>query len=246
MFRKIDQGTKITAIRLCEHGLLPLPDILDCLEFSKHTWHRIYKLWNHTGDVINHSTGICGRICTLDYDDVQYLLHLVNANPDYFLDKLLYLLRTNRFISVHYATIHWELAHAGVLYKKLKKVVKERNKNLLADFIARMAKYSPEELGFIDETFKDKKTPTRGCGRAKKGQCVQKKAKFMHSKCLSTEASFTLNGIAVCKVVEGSMTKELFLNYLEFTIVRGTIMTDSLYMMTGVFSCQNALPIQDL
>jgi hypothetical protein len=246
MFRKIDQGIKITAIRLYEHGLLPLPDILDCLEFSKCTWHRIYKLWNDTGDVINHSTGIRGCICTLNYDDVQYLLRLVNTNPNYFLDKLLYLLRTNWFISVHYATIHRELVRAGVSYKKLKKVVKERNENLCADFIARMAKYSPEELGFIDETSKDKRTPTRGRGRVMKGRCAQKKAKFVCSKRLSTEALLTLDGIAACTVVEGSMTKELFLNYLEFTVVRGTIITDSLYMMTGVFSCRNSLHIQDL
>jgi hypothetical protein len=95
MFRKIDRGTKIAAIRLYECGLLPLVDILDCLEFSKCTWHHIYKLWNDTGEVINHSTGLCGQIHMLDYDDVQYLLHLVNANTDYFLDELLYLLKTN-------------------------------------------------------------------------------------------------------------------------------------------------------
>ena len=134
---------------------------------------------------------------------------------------------------------------AGVSYKKLKKVTKERNENLRADFIARMAKYSPEELGFLDETSKDKRTPTRGCGRAKKGQRAQKKAKFVRGKRLSTKALLTLDGIAACMVVEGSMTKELFLNYLEFTVVCCTIITDCLYMMTGVFSCQNALHIQD-
>ena len=70
MFHKIDWGTKITAIRLYEHGLLPLPDILDCLEFSECTWHHIYKVWNNTVNVINHSAGIHGHICTLNYDDV--------------------------------------------------------------------------------------------------------------------------------------------------------------------------------
>jgi len=57
---------------------------------------------------------------------------------------------------------------------------------------------------------------------------VQKKAKFVCSKHLSTKALLTLDGIAACTVVEGSMMKELFLNYLEFTVVCGTIMTDSL------------------
>jgi hypothetical protein len=117
--------------------------------------------------------------------------------------------------------------HARILYKKLKKVAKERNKNLHADFIARMAKYSLEELSFLDETSKDERTPTRGHGRARQGRHAQKKAKFVCRKRLLTEALFTLNGIAACMVVEGSMTKDLFLNYLEFTVVRDAIMMNS-------------------
>jgi transposase len=219
MYRKIDRGTKIAAIRLYERDLLPLYDILDCLEFSKRTWYRIYKLWTETGDVINHATGIRGRIRTLDYNDVQYLLLLVKANPDYFLDELLYLLRTNRFISVHYTTIHRELERAGVSCKKLKKIALERNENLRADFIGRMAKYGPEELGFLDETSKDERTLTRRNGRAKKGRRAQKAAKFVRGRRLSTEALLTLDGVVACTVVEGSMTKEFFLNYLEFNVV---------------------------
>jgi hypothetical protein len=46
--------------------------------------------------------------------DVQLLLQLVNDNPDYFLDELLHLLRTERFVSAHYTTIHRELKRGGV------------------------------------------------------------------------------------------------------------------------------------
>ncbi|KAG2055271.1 hypothetical protein BDR06DRAFT_989193, partial [Suillus hirtellus] len=48
-----------------------------------------------------------------------------------------------------------------ISYKKLKRIAKERNETLRAEFIAFMAQYDPQELGFIDETSKDERTPSR-------------------------------------------------------------------------------------
>jgi transposase len=70
----------------------------------------------------------------LDYNDVEYLLCLVDQSPDYFLDELLYLLKTNRFISVDYITIHRALERAGMSHKKLKKVASERNEKAESRF----------------------------------------------------------------------------------------------------------------
>ncbi|KAF8230737.1 hypothetical protein L208DRAFT_1072033, partial [Tricholoma matsutake] len=104
-----------------------LDDILDCCDFSECTFYHILKLWRETGDVINARQSLQGCLHLLDHDDVQYLLQLIHQNPDYFLNELLYLLETNRFISTHYVTIHRELERAGVSLKKLKRIVKERN-----------------------------------------------------------------------------------------------------------------------
>ena len=52
---------------------------------------------------------------------------------------LQYMLQTNRFIAAHFTTIHWELVRAGISSKKIKKVASERNEQLRADFIGRMA-----------------------------------------------------------------------------------------------------------
>jgi hypothetical protein len=54
------------------------------------------------------------------------------------------LLDTNRFVSVHYATIHRELERVGVSLKKLKQIAKERNEqapfdNPKCDIILRSA-----------------------------------------------------------------------------------------------------------
>jgi transposase len=243
-YRKISRDCKIAAIRLFERHLLPLEDILECCGFSERTWYRILKLWNETGDVVKPGKTRRGRIRNLDKEDVQYLLRLVRQNPDYFLDELLHLLKTNRFISVHYTTIHRELERAGMSTKKLKRIALERDEERRADFIARMAQYSPEEIGFLDETSKDERTVGRRRGRSKKGKRAERKQPFVRGRRTSTEALLTLDGIVSGTVVEGSMTKAGFLEYLEFNVVCPITLL-LLYPTDFAYSSQNALHIRD-
>ena len=160
-----------------------------------------------------------GRPRSLDHDDLQYLLILVRDNPDYFLDELLDLLKTNRFISVHFTTIHRELERAGVSHKKLKCIALERDEDRRAAFTIEMSQYTPRQMGFLDETSKDKRTPSRAYGRSKKGQRAQKKHVFLRGRRVSTEALLSIDGIVARTVVEGSMTREMFLDWMEFDVV---------------------------
>jgi hypothetical protein len=82
-----------------------------------------------------------------------------------------------------------------------------------------MAQYSPEEIGFLDEMSKDGRSIGRRYGRSQKNKRAQKKQVFVRGRRTSTEAHLTLDGIVAGTVVEGSMTKELFLEYLEFNVV---------------------------
>ncbi|TFY78726.1 hypothetical protein EWM64_g5286 [Hericium alpestre] len=193
-FRKISRDVKIAAIRIWQRHLLQLDQILECLDFSEQTWFCILKLWHETGD-------------------------LVRQNPDYFLDELLHLLQTNRLISMHYTTIHRELERAGVSCKKLKKIAMECSKERRAEFILRMAHYEPEELAFLDETSKDERTCARHYGQGRKGKRAEKKQVFVRGRRTLTTGVLTLNGIEAATVVEGSMTRDLFLQFLEYTVL---------------------------
>ncbi|KZP02956.1 hypothetical protein FIBSPDRAFT_740554 [Athelia psychrophila] len=192
-FRKISADCKMAAIRLHDNGQLELETILGCCGFSERTWYRILKLYRETGNVVATGPNRRGRLRTLDTEDINYLLRLVQQNPDYFLDELLTRLNTNQFISVHFTTIFRELERAGMSHKKLKHIAVERNEERHADFVIQMAQYQAEEIGFLDETSKDYRTPSR--------------------------VLLTLDGISAGTVVEGSMTKETFLHYLEFIVV---------------------------
>lgn len=140
------------------------------MDLSRRTFFRILKLWHETGDVITHKFGnLAGWPRILNFDDIYYVLQLIRLRPDWFLDELLELLKTNYFISIHYITIHQELQRAGVSYKKLKHIALEHNEEARNAYIACISQYEPEEIGFLDETSKNDKTAARGYGHAKKG-----------------------------------------------------------------------------
>jgi transposase len=227
MYRKISRDVKIAAVRLYERGLLDLTDILSCCNISESTWYRLYRLWKETHDVVRDPANNTSSPRSLHNDDVQYLLRLMRANPDMFLDEFLHLLKTNRFVSVHYTTIHRELERSGISHKKLTRIASERDEDARAEFMLRMARYLPEELAFIDETSKDERTVGRRYGRSRRGSRAVKKVPFVRGRRTSTEAVLSLDGIVASSVLEGSMTKEKFLEFLEFTVVSTSMILEN-------------------
>jgi hypothetical protein len=90
-----------------------------------------------------------------------------------------------------------------------------------------MARYLPEELAFIDETSKDERTVGRRYGRSRRGSRAVKKVPFVRGRRTSTEAVLSLDGIVASSVLEGSMTKEKFLEFLEFTVVSTSMILEN-------------------
>jgi hypothetical protein len=85
-----------------------------------------------------------------------------------------------------------------------------------------MAKYSPDEVGFLDEMSKDERTIGRRYGRSLKGTCAAKRQVFVRGRRTSMKTLLSLDGIITGTVVEGLMTKDLFLKYLEDIVVSVT------------------------
>ncbi|KAG2335586.1 hypothetical protein BDR05DRAFT_898151 [Suillus weaverae] len=153
--RKISPDLKLAAIHLHEWGILTTHEILECVGFSRRTFLQVCKLYRETGDVIKPHSEYISRPRALNIEDVVYLTELIQHRPDWFLDELAGLMQQNCFISLHYITIHRELHCAGISLKKLCKVAKERNEDVWADFMQRMAHYTSDKLCFIDKTSKD-------------------------------------------------------------------------------------------
>jgi transposase len=217
--RSISRDVKIAAINLYEQGHLSLHQILACVGFSESTFYRVLRLWRTTGDVIRPRKRP-GRHRILHHDDLQYLLRLIRHHPDYFLDELLDLVKHNRFISVHFTTIHRELERAGMSYTILKEIAMERNEPCRMDFVREAAQYPAHYLGFLDETSKNDKTPGRRYGRGKKGKRAVKRRKIVRGRRLTATGLLTCNGMLASTVVEGSMHREQYLEFLEHQVVR--------------------------
>ena len=137
------------------------PAILDYLSVSYRTFDHILALWNATREVVKETNGVHGCPRILHFSDVEHLKRLIQHHLDWFLNELQHLLQTNRFIAAHFTTVNRELLRAGISANKIKKVASERNEDIRADFIAHMAQYSPEQLGFLNEVSKDECTAFR-------------------------------------------------------------------------------------
>jgi transposase len=218
-FHKISRDLKLAAMRIHNQGILSVPEIIDCLQIGRSTFYHVLDLWRTTGDVVRRTNGVRGGPRLLHFDDIDYLRQIIRACPDWFLNEMLELLENNHFISAHYSTIHRELVHTGVSTKKLKKIALERNENLRVDYIHHMAQYSPEQVGFLDEISKDERTSSRSRGRSRKGMHAVKKGVFVCGRHFSAEGLLTIDGMVANTVIEGSMTRDLFLQFLEFTVV---------------------------
>ncbi|KIM60027.1 hypothetical protein SCLCIDRAFT_48067, partial [Scleroderma citrinum Foug A] len=82
-----------------------------------------------------------------------------------------------------------------------------------------MSQYSPEEIGFIDKTSKDERTPFRQNSRARKGMRAQRRGIFVQGRRLSAVGLLTLDGMAASNVIEGSFTAEKFVHFLEHDVL---------------------------
>ncbi|KAF5329840.1 hypothetical protein D9611_013423 [Ephemerocybe angulata] len=158
---------------------------------------RALRCLLETGDVVRHSTGLRGRPRQFQFEDIDYLLRVIKHRPDWFLDELQMLLQTNRFVAVHFTTIYRALERARVSRKKLKKIAAERDEEKRANFIRRMAQYTPEQLGFLDEVSKDERTGSRRFGRAGLGARAVKKGVFIRGRRFSAEGLLTIDGMGI-------------------------------------------------
>lgn len=210
--RKISPDLKLATIHLHEWGILTTCEILECVGFSRRTFLRICKLYRETGDVVKPRSEYIGRPRALNIEDVAYLTELVQHRPDWFLDELAGLMQWNHFISLHYTTIHHKLHHAGISLKKLRKIAKECNEDVRADFMRRMAHYTSDELCFIDKTSKDDCTPFWRQGRAKKSRRGSMRGVFVQGWQVTAVAALTVDGIIAGHIVEGSLCRKGYLD----------------------------------
>ncbi|KAI5804408.1 hypothetical protein EDC01DRAFT_599454, partial [Geopyxis carbonaria] len=133
---------------------------------------RVRSNYRRYGDVTSPRIQPTGRKRKYAEEATRFLVGLMEAQPDLFLDELREMLAVNHAtnygpnITVHLSTIQRMLARAGITVKKLSKIARERNSIKRAHYQLEIANYQREHFVFVDETRKDDRTTYRRYGRA--------------------------------------------------------------------------------
>jgi transposase len=217
--RYITPGLKLAAVRMYEGGHMQLPQILRIVNFSRSTFFRTWEIWRTRRHVVLPPSPLVGRPRLMVKDDLDYILDLIRHNPSKFLDELGNMLENSRFIAMHWSTICRALIQAGVSHKKLRKIAQERNENVRSDFRLRMAAYTIDQVGWMDEVHKDEKTTRRTYGRSRRNTRAEELQPFERGSRLTGTGLLTKDGMVAVHTCYGSMTAEKLVEWLEDDVV---------------------------
>jgi hypothetical protein len=185
----------------------------------------------------NANHGLRGQRRNLSIDDIAFLTTILRRNPTIYLDELQHELQARRgvFVSVHtlFRTLHrLQYSHKSISARAL-----ERDEERRAIFMNNIAEIAPdpEMLMFGDEAAKDERTLIRKFGHSKIGtrfasftdqyqswlihtRCIQRKC-FVRGKRYSILPILTLDGIIAYDIIEGPVTSERFVQFLQEHVV---------------------------
>ena len=218
--RCISDDLKMAALRLKARGRDTLTEILEIVRFSCKTFYNVQRRYHAVGSVAKAQAIGRGRPRKALRGDIGYLIRLAHHKPVLFLDEYRQRLEEYRHLSVSMTTIHRELSRAGLNVKRVQKMASERDPILRANFVRRISQYLATSLLVLDEVSKDNRTYARLWGRSQRGSRVEIHQPFVRKRRFSMLATMALDeGIIASQVVEGSFTRDLFLQYLRDDLV---------------------------
>ena len=146
---------------------------------------------------------------------------LLNQKHTVYLDEIQEQLLSCCSVKVSIPTLTHTLRRLHFTHKDVSGKALECNDRLCAVYINRMADLvtDPEMLMFGDEVHKDERTSNRWTGWSRRGsRCIQRKC-FVWEKRFSILPILTLDGIIAHDIVEGSVTSERFVEFLQELVV---------------------------
>jgi hypothetical protein len=187
---------------------------------SKSMLYWAQKRKHITGSVAKAQAIGHGHPRSLLKTDTDYLLHLARHKPTLFLDEYAGCLELYWYLPISLAMIHCTFECAGLHVKHVQKLTSEHDPILRADFVCRIGRYPTDYLILLDEVSKDERTYSRLWGRAAAGLHVEQHNPFVCGRRLSMVAGLALGeGIIAARVIEGSFTRETFMEYLWDDVV---------------------------
>ncbi|KAJ3503155.1 hypothetical protein NMY22_g18348 [Coprinellus aureogranulatus] len=180
------------------------------------TVQRVVKCVKEFGATSNPVKSKPGLPSVLDPVDCGYIKDLLTENPSMYLDEIQEHLLEDRDVDVSISTISRALRHLNMTRKTLTKASAERDEELRQLWEVDMAQYDdPELFVAIDESAVDNKTGQRGSGWAEINTRCVRRMTFLRGIRYSILPALTVDGIIALEIIEGSITKDIFLKFLR-------------------------------
>ena len=182
--------------------------------------YKVIRNYQDFGEVNNPLSRRVGQPKLLTDEDIAFINAIVEANPSIYLDEIQQKLYNICSVDISLSTLSRSLRGLDLTQKMVTKMSAERDDGLRAIWEGMMAQYTnPELFVAVDESAVDDRTGQRTQGWSKIGtQCVRRMS-FLRGICYSILPALTVNGIIALEIVEGSITKEIFLKFLHEQVV---------------------------
>ncbi|CAD6977372.1 unnamed protein product [Tilletia controversa] len=164
-----------------------------------------------------------GRPSKASLQEKSWIFSLIRHQPVWYLDELAFLLA--RFSNdpdatpVHKSTVSKWLSAAKITHKTLTRAARQRDEYRRGMFSLRISQYTSEQLVFGDETHINARNALRTTGWAPRGERADIQSDFGRGGRWSLLPALSIDGLIAPMIVEGSITKERFLLWLEYFLL---------------------------
>ena len=188
--------------------------------------HHVVDLYRRYGQVTDpYAMPRRGRRI-LTAADEDHIRSLVRARPSIYLDEIQQELDFACGVSVSLATISRTLARMQISKKSLSRNAAERNEELRTLWELEVARLDdPDLFVFIDESAVDNRTVQRTQGWSAIGGRSVSRCTFLRGKRHSILPALSSDGIIALEIIEGSVNKERYLQFLRDKVVRHSRVT---------------------
>ena len=171
------------------------------------------------GTVYNPFARTVGRSRALSYGDLNFLVSIIAAKPKVYLDELQDELFTYRDVEVSIPTISRALQRWEISNKAVSTAALERNELLRATWQAEYGDIPAEYCVWLDESSVDDFTNQRKNGWSNVGQASICRDTFIRGQRYSVLPALTADGLIALDIFEGSVNKDLFIQFLNEQVV---------------------------
>jgi transposase len=145
----------------------------------------------------------------------QALLDDLWMKPSRYLDELVVFLSDEFDVLVSTSAISRELKSAGWSKKKARQEAKQRNPDLPDYYLHDISSYDPDHPVFVDKSGCDKRSGFRRTAWSPLGVTPVHIARFQRGQRYQILPAYTLNGVLLSRVFQGSTDSSFFEDFIE-------------------------------